>query len=141
MVIFRGITTLVCQHSKSLTSQKNHIYYLWGDIEKSLKAGEFASMIFQFIVLRAFSFTGIMRILFRTLLSVLIVYGIEKCKMADPTSPPKCHIMAAPQVAITTESSNYHLLSIQNYHFTALTNNSLLLLKFLSVLQSKRLFP
>ena len=46
MVIFREITTLVCQHSKSLTSQKNHIYYLWGDIEKSLKAGEFASMIF-----------------------------------------------------------------------------------------------
>ena len=45
MVIFRGITTLVCQHSKSLTSQKNHIYYLWGDIEKSLKAGEFASMV------------------------------------------------------------------------------------------------
>ena len=35
MVIFRGIIMLVCQHSKSLTSQKNHIYYLWGDIEKS----------------------------------------------------------------------------------------------------------
>ena len=59
------------------------------------------------MVLRAFSFTGIMRILFRTLLSVLVVYGIEKCKMADPTSPPKCHVIAAPQVAITTESRNY----------------------------------
>ena len=35
MVIFRGIIMLVCQHSKSLTSQENHIYYLWGDIEKS----------------------------------------------------------------------------------------------------------
>ena len=101
---------LVCQHSKSLTSQKNHIYYLWGDIEKSLKAGEFAFMVLQFTVLRAFSVTGIMRILSSTLLSVLNVYGIEKCKMADPTSPPKCHIIAAPQVAITTESSNYPLV-------------------------------
>ena len=51
-----------------------------------------------------------MRILFRTLLSVLVVYGIEKCKMADPTSPPKCHVIAAPQVAITTESRNYPLV-------------------------------
>ena len=30
--------------------------------------------------------------------------------MADPTSPPKCHIIAASQVAITTESSNYPLV-------------------------------
>ena len=48
MVILRGIIMLVCQNPKSMTSQKNHIDYLWGDIEKSLakkNAGEFASMV------------------------------------------------------------------------------------------------
>ena len=50
MVIFRGIIMLVCQHSKSLTSQKNHIYYLWGDIEKSLKAGEFGFVVMVMVI-------------------------------------------------------------------------------------------